>query len=103
MDAKFDLQKFNAKFNKLIQDTKKKIIKDDANKLNELNNKKSELKPYQLPVDMIFIGIKDSIFGVISDFFTGNFDGILIRQNRLFYFGILILMICLGIYVLQKN
>lgn len=50
----------------------------------------------------LLINTKDAIFGILDDILNGNISpGILFKQNRLFYVGIVMFVIILGMYLFE--
>lgn len=98
-ESKFDINKFNLLFDeeRVIKQQQQKRI--DEQKLEELNNQIINKKLYQYTLSEIFIGIKDSWFGLLDDLLEFDFTfNIFLKENRLFFFGITFLIIGVILY-----
>jgi hypothetical protein len=83
------LAKFNNTFDK-AKDKLKKYRND-----NIIANKPI----YEYSVYEIFTGISNTWFGILDDLISFNLNNILTRNNRLFFIGLTLIIICTLIYV----
>lgn len=93
-DGTFDIDKFNRDFDQ-YKDKRKEEMKDRIDrKLAELNTPPEVIPPYNLSIGQIMINMKDAVFNIIDDLlnFKISWD-IILKESRLFYLGILILII----------
>jgi hypothetical protein len=96
---KFDVDKFNREFEQYID--KRKVYRDEEQKkmLEELNKPKPVIPLYDLPMGQIMINAKDSVLNTLDDVINGSFDrNTFIKENRLFYLGIVLLFISILVY-----
>lgn len=97
---RFDISKFNREF-ETSKESNKLIVKLKENeRLDRINKKDNELKPYQLPVSDILINIKDTWFNILDDLLQGKIMiSILTDNNRLFYIGLTIIIVIIILYL----
>jgi hypothetical protein len=93
------VDKFNREFEQYID--KRKVYRDEEQKkmLEELNKPKPVIPLYDLPMGQIMINAKDSVLNTLDDVINGSFDrNTFIKENRLFYLGIVLLFISILVY-----
>jgi hypothetical protein len=101
----FDIQKFNKEFEERHKADMEKAKLLNYNKLNQLENENQiiELQPYEKSIYENLIGIKNTIVNMSIDIYHLNFSSdFLTKENRLYYLGIIILIIVLLIYSFIK-
>ena len=100
MTQDFDLATFNKTFNEHKDQTRKIDNELMKNKLGIMDEKeKNNKKLYDMSVLDIMIGIKDTWFNLIDDLLSKNISiDTFTKDNRLFYFGITILVITVALY-----
>ncbi len=107
-NGEFDLGKFNDSFDKSKEEQKQITKINDTAKLNSLNQTISKKSLFQLSTGEMLIGIKDTWFGIIDDIIHLNFytnqgkqslTSIFIKDDRMFYIGLTLLIIALGLYL----
>ena len=110
MDDYYDNNNFDIdKFNKLFKENQsKKDEKESKNKieyLKSLENKTEVRSISELTINEIIYNFKNENLDLIYDIFTFNYSsvsefyGIFSKNNRLFYFGLLLLIICIIFYL----
>ena len=92
------------KFNQKFQDEKQRIKNlnniTDQNELDKLNTVILTKPLYNYTFLDIFIGIKDAWFGILDDLLNEQFTFVtLIKDNRLFFIGLTLLIIGLILYL----
>lgn len=104
IDNTFNLDLFNKKYED-IRKKKQKIVKDTEQKrLSKLNITEFTKKIHEYTVGELLFKLKDSIFGILGDLLRFRFRlDTFTKNNRLFYLGLLILIIILIIYLFSKN
>jgi len=97
--GKFDIDRFNRDFDQ-YRDKRKEESREILNrKLEELNKPPDVTPPYDLSVGQIMINMKDATFNVMDDIINFKFTSeVLLKQNRLFYIGLLLIIIALILY-----
>jgi|SaaInlV_200m_DNA_3_1039701.scaffolds.fasta_scaffold69949_1 hypothetical protein len=101
----FDVNKFNKLYDKLSDEQLKEKKKKELEELEKQYGKKDITKNlYELSVGEIVIGFKDAMFGIINDLlhFNINFNTFS-KEHRLFYLGILLLLISVTIYIISSH
>ena len=100
MTQDFDLAAFNKTFNEHKDQTRKIDNELMKNKLGIMDEKeKNNKKLHDMSVLDIMIGIKDAWFNLIDDLLSKNISiDTFTKDNRLFYFGITILIITVALY-----
>lgn len=97
MTQTFDITAFNNAFDEQKNQTKGQAIKIDTELMKYGKNKK---KIYDMSVLDIMIGIKDTWFNLIDNLLNKNVSvQTFTKDDRLFYFGITILLLTIGIYI----
>lgn len=98
-NGKFDIDKFNRDFDQ-YKDKRKEEEKEILDrKLAELNKPPDITPPYNLSVGQIMINMTESTFNTIDDILNFNISqDTLLKQNRLFYLGILLIIVALILY-----
>lgn len=101
--TKFNSKLFNDKYKSYIDDVKKRnqdvknlIDTDNININNEI-----KYKPfYQLNLLEITLELKNTLFAILDDILLGNMSlDIILKENRLFYVGLTILIIAIILYI----
>ena len=100
----FDVNKFNQDFeaiqNKNLKEKENDEEKDDD---EEVNYPKKTLNDMRL--GSLFSNMKDEVFGTIYDMLSLNykdsFTEIFTKNNRLFYIGIFLVLVCIVLYVIS--
>lgn len=99
----FDNTKFNNKrFNEIFNSYTENAIKNRNRDINANNtNNKSQYKPfYQLNLLEIVLELKNTMFSILDDILGGNMTlDIILKENRLFYVGLTILIIAIILYI----
>ena len=100
-----DINKFNELYKK--GEIEKNRVKDEERENNlkslETNNNKKSIN--ELSINEIVDNFKNENFDLIYDLFTFNYSSkndfynLFTKNNRLFYFGLLILIICIIFYI----
>jgi hypothetical protein len=97
--------KFNAnQFNKSFEHSKDnaKLLKkfNQQIRINELNRNNNTLSLHTQNIKDIMINTKNSWFNIMDDILTYNIDkDTIIKDNRLFYIGLTVLIIGIILYV----
>lgn len=100
VNDKFDINKFNAAFEKNIEATTQTNRDLESARLSKLNLQKPEVKPYELSFSQMLIGIKDTWFGLTDDLLQKQYYiETFTKQNRLFFIGLTIILIIIIIYL----
>ena len=98
----FDINKFNKKFDK-IQNVKEEEEQQYLDQQMKIINEKNSLKNMRL--GSIFSRMKDEVFGTIYDMLSFNYENsyseIFTKNNRLFYIGIFLIIICIILYFIS--
>jgi hypothetical protein len=102
----FNINDFNKAYNIIKENKKKRIQENDINYLNKLNeeNNKPKIPLYNLSILDILINIKNTINDILNDFIIDLFHlrfniNIFLKDDRLFYIGLIIIIICIILYV----
>ena len=104
-----NLPSFSSNNSSNIKSSEEGSIKSESESMNTLQklNKEAEaevnpkFKPfYQLNLLEMAIELKNTWFGILDDLLAGNFTlDIILKDNRLFYVGLTILIIALILYI----
>lgn len=88
-----EVDKFNREFDqyKIRRDESMKKELDD--KLAELNKPNPPTPIYEKSVGEIVISTKDTVFNMLDDTIRFNYDNFFTKDDRLFYIGLIIIMI----------
>jgi len=98
--GKFDVDKFNRDFDQYKSKRKNEMKDNIERKLDELNTPPDETPPYNLSIGQIMINMKDAIFNIIDDLLNFKISwNILLKQNRLFYLGLMLIIIAVIFYL----
>lgn len=90
-------EQLNKEFEEYIEKTKIENKKLDEEKLKNLSK---EQKFHDLTFADIFIGIKDTCFGIYDDILNRNFSiDMFKKNNRLFFLGIIIVVITVILFI----
>lgn len=104
----FDIDNFNGQFVFMKEEQKKKNQKINKDKLDKLNRRANphEKKLYELSFYELCVELKNSWFGILDDILDLNFSSsgsdilnIFIKDNRLFFIGLTIIIIAIVIYI----
>lgn len=99
-DGKFDVDKFTRDFDQYKDKRKEEMRERIDRKLDELNKPPEITPPYNLSIGQIMINMKDAIFNIIDDLLNFKISwNILLKENRMFYLGIFILIIACIFYL----
>ena len=102
-----DIDKFNKAF---LDEQKEKEFKQDEEQLKRLESLGKELEKKQLHKMSLFdiiINFKIEIFAIINEIFNGKVNSlnavlqILTKNNRLFYIGLLLIMVCICFFLIS--
>lgn len=97
--GKFDVDKFNRVFDQYIDKRKNDQKIREQLMLKELNKKNPPIPLFDLPLGSIMINTKDVVFNTMSDILGGNLTtNVFVKENRLFYFGVLFICIAVLVY-----
>lgn len=100
--SNFNLQEFNAQFDTLIQQSKTQQAILDEQQLNYLNNTTDSVKPWNLSISDILVNMKKSWFELFSDIYDFQVSNkTFLDDNRLFYFGLSMIIFVLTIYITE--
>lgn len=101
-DGSFDINRFNRDFDQYI-DRRKSVMSEMINKkFDELNRPVQEVPIYDLSVGTILLNTKNVLFNILDDLLQGNIRNVwdvFIREHRLFYIGIFLLIIAALVYL----
>jgi hypothetical protein len=92
-NGELDMDKFNRDYGQYVEKRSNKMKRDLQLKLDHLNQPKKDKLIYELSIGEIFINIKDSMFGILDDLLKFNINNILTKNNRLFYLGLILIII----------
>ena len=103
IDNTFDLDVFNKKYEN-VRRRRQNLIKDsEQERLSKLNITSLNKKIHQYTIGEILFNLKNALFGILNDLLRFKFTmDTFIKQNRLFYLGLFILIIVLIIYFFKK-
>lgn len=101
----FDINKFNELYDKITDEQLKERKKKEQEELEKKYGKKDITKNlYELSIGEIVIGFKDAMFGIIYDLMCLNINTTTFtKEHRLFYLGILFLVISLMVYIISSH
>lgn len=124
--GEFDIDRFNRYYEQYRERRKKEMYKRMKDRLDILNKVPPIIPIYDYSVGQILIGMKDSVFGVIDDLLKWEFvakstisyeegdvdtkveideinvsTNILTKDNRMFYLGLLFVIISLILYLIM--
>lgn len=93
----FDIYKFNKEF----ENSQKDVNEEEIINVEEIEDEKL----HEMSIGEIFINMKEEVFGIINDIlslnYENNFSEIFTKNNRLFYFGLFLLIICIFLYIIS--
>src|SRR5690606_8446868 len=93
---RFEIDRFNRQFDQYKKIREEEMERQMKKTLDDLNKPQKITPVYNLPLGQILINTKDAQFDILDDMLQLNFNkDILIKNNRLFYVGICILLIAL--------
>ena len=99
----FDIRRFNNVF----EEQQKSKQKEEDEELDIMKKVIEKEKLHDMSFGKIFVNMKEEIFGIIYDVLSLNFDSfdtfteIFTKNNRLFYFGLFLLIICILLYIVS--
>lgn len=99
----FDIRRFNNVF----EEQQKSNQKEEDEELEIMKKVIEKEKLHDMSFGKIFVNMKEEIFGIIYDVLSLNFDSfdtfteIFTKNNRLFYFGLFLLIICILLYIVS--
>lgn len=101
MDQAFYSQvDFNQKFEQDKELTKQMIKNRERDRLEKLNQNNNSKSLWDLSVIEILINTKDAWFETFDDLLDGRFSyDVFIKNNRLFYYGLTLILISMFVYV----
>lgn len=100
-DGSFDIDRFNRNFDQYRERRKVIMNAQMEDRLAELNKPPPDIPIWNRPIGTILIDMKDSLFGIIDDLLSYKFNiNIFIKDNRLFYLGLFILISILTVFLL---
>lgn len=100
-DGSFDIDRFNRNFDQYRERRKVIMNAEMEARLAELNKPPPDIPIWNRPIGTVLIDMKDSIFGIIDDLLSYNFSlNIFIKENRLFYLGLFLLISILTVFLL---
>jgi hypothetical protein len=95
-DERNEIDKFNRNFDQYKERRKEQMKLKMEAKLAELNKKEDDVPVYNKPLGEIIVNIKDTIFKIFDDILSFNMINsrdLIMKDNRLFYIGLLLLFI----------
>ncbi len=99
-DGDFDINKFNRFYEQYREKRKKAKRKKMIKRLAELNIPEEKIPIYKESVGNMLINFKDSIFNTLDDVLQRKFTlETVTKKNRLFYWGMLLVIIALVMYL----
>lgn len=102
-NKRFDLKKFNKVFDINRDLTKQNQKLRDIEYLNKLSSVETKTSLYDLNISQIIINTKNSWFNLLDEMLDRNvkdYDlNMISKDNRLFYVGLTIIVICVILYV----
>ena len=103
----FDLEKFNKRFKQLQNENKEKENLEREAYLKTLDKKETIKKITDLSVGDILTNTKNEVLDLIYEIISFEFEGfdgfidLFIKNNRLFYVGLFMLLICCILYLIS--
>lgn len=102
VDNTFNLALFNKKYDEVRKQRQQILKQQEQEKLNQLGSTTYSKQLHEYTIGELIINMKNSIFGLMKDLLQFKFTrDTLLKENRLFYIGILITIIILIIYVIE--
>ena len=99
-DGKFDIDKFNRNFDQYKENRKQEMAIQLQQKLDVLNNPPPPTPAYDLSIGQLAINMKDALFNIVDDIINFKFDkDILLRDNRMFYLGLILIIFAAIAYI----
>lgn len=100
-DGSFDIDRFNRNFDQYRERRKVVMNAEMEARLAELNKPPPDIPLWDRPIGTILVDMKDAIFGIIDDLLSYKFNlNIFVKDNRLFYLGLFILISILTVFLL---
>lgn len=101
-EDRFNEKKFNANFDKYLDDQEKAAKKKEADELEKLEKIEEAKKIHQMTLADILINFKNSLFGLTDDLLEFKFTmETFTKENRLLYLGMFIVLFMVFIYIIQ--
>jgi hypothetical protein len=92
----FDLYDFNKNFDSYIQQQEKERLLNEKLKLTDLSTIDSiKIKPYELPIDKMMIGLKDTWFELYDDYTNDTNPLNNFNNDKFFYIGLTFVIVAL--------
>ena len=97
----FDISKFNSAFED------KQDFKENDKELDTMKKVIEKEQLHDMSLGKILVNMKDEIFGILYDIITINFNSsdtfieIFTKNNRLFYIGLFLIIICIFLYIIS--
>ena len=99
-DGKFDIDKFNRDFDQYKENRKQEMAARLQKKLDVLNNPPPPTPAYDLSVGQLAINTKDALFNIVDDIINFKFSkDILLKDNRMFYIGLILIIFAALAYI----
>ena len=96
----FDINKFNRFYEQYREKRKREKRKKMIRRLSELEVPKEKIPIYKESVGNMLVNFKDAIFNTLDDALQKKFTLVTItKNNRLFYWGMLLIIIALVMYL----
>ena len=106
-EGKFDVKKFNKEYDKEMKKIQKNYNLKQKNLLDEYDKEANKKEITNLTSSQILINMKDTLFDIIKEITTLDFNGfdgfvrIFTKNDRLFYLGIFLLIVSFLFFLLS--
>lgn len=107
MDSYYSNNEFDVgEFNKAFESAQKmKVDEENDEELDLLSQEIEKEKLHNMTFGNIFINMKEEVFGTIYDLLSFNYDNSILeifsKNNRLFYLGIFLILLCFVLYIIS--
>ena len=107
MDSYYSNNEFDVgEFNKAFESAQKiKIDEENDEELDLLSQEIEKEQLHNMTFGNIFINMKEEVFGTIYDLLSFNYDSSILeifsKNNRLFYLGIFLILLCFVLYIIS--
>lgn len=99
---RFDVKEFNKVYNEYVSKKRESVLEQEERRLDRLNNMKEYVPLAGQSVGKHIINIKDTWFNILDDILQFRFNSsVFIKEQRLFYIGLTILIITISLYIYQ--
>lgn len=100
----FDIKEFNKTFENRHKIALQKKLLQDEEQLKQFNNANNSnvVQPYNKNMYENLVGIKRTIIGIITDFIGSQFESIMTKNNRLYYIGLIFIIIAILLFCLNE-